>query len=65
MTTRLPYLTSFRDGVFDALARKHGVLMFAPESGDDKAKVIGYADGQLAGDAAWFGWMSKAQVLMK
>jgi hypothetical protein len=26
--------------------------VFRPDTEDDKAKVLGYADGQLAGDAA-------------
>ena len=49
---RLVYLTAFRDGYIAALNDEHGIAVFKPETEDDKAKVLGYADGQLAGDAA-------------
>jgi hypothetical protein len=49
---RLVYLTAFRDGYIAALNDQHGIAVFRPEAEDDKAKVLGYADGQLAGDTA-------------
>ena len=49
---RLVYLTAFRDGYVAALNDEHGIAVFRPDTEDDKAKVLGYADGQLKGDVA-------------
>lgn len=62
---RWEYLISFRDGYFDAFAMKRGLFMFGPTNEVDKAKVIGYQDGQLAGDDARSEWMHKLHLLLR
>ena len=56
---RWVFLSSYRDGFQDALVDKHSILMFGPTNDEDKAKVLGFADGQLAGDAARKAWIAK------
>ena len=55
------YESGFREGYLAALVGRGGFWTFGPTNEADKAKVIGYADGQLAGHAAWSGWLSKHQ----
>jgi hypothetical protein len=59
------YVASFREGYSHAMEGRHGVPIFGPTDEDDKAKVLGYADGQLAGDTARSQWMRKLHLLMK
>lgn len=61
---RLAYLSEFRDGYTEALAGRHGIRIFAPATEEDKAKVLGFADGQLAGDTARLRWFHKFDLLM-
>jgi hypothetical protein len=62
---RLAYLSGFRDGYLDALSGKHSSQIFGPITEEDKATVLGYADGRLSGDAARLEWMRKFHILMK
>lgn len=62
---RLAYLAAFRDGYYDALLSKHGLWTFNPATEEDKAKVAGYADGQLSGDSAREDWYRKLRIFLK
>ena len=53
------YLVAFRDGYFAALACDDHILMFGPKTKEDKARVLGFADGQAAGDYARRDWLRK------
>jgi hypothetical protein len=53
------YLIAFHDGYFAALAADNHVLMFSPRTDEDKAKVLGFADGQAAGDQARRLWLKR------
>jgi hypothetical protein len=55
------YESAFRDGYLAALAGRHGLWTFGPTNEEDRVKTLGYADGQLAGDATWSAWLSKQQ----
>ena len=57
---REAYLVAFRDGYFAALAGDNHILMFEPKTEEDKARVLGFADGQVAGDDARRDWLKKA-----
>ena len=61
---RLLYLSSFRDGFHDALCGTNKLLMFAPTNQEDKIKVLGFADGQLAGTSAKEKWMKALNNFM-
>lgn len=56
------YLELFRKGYVDAWEKKESLPIFGPTSDADKARVIGYGDGMVAGRAArdkWFGTNSQ------
>lgn len=59
------YLASFREAFLSALEGRHSSPpVFAPTEDGDKARVLGYAEGMLAGDTARSEWEHKAQVLV-
>jgi hypothetical protein len=55
---RAAYLTSYKQGYTDAWDRKETLPVFGPTRDADKARVVGYSDGMVAGRLAlgkWFG----------
>lgn len=55
---RKAYLDFFRKGYVDAWERKESLPIFGPTSDADKARVLGYGDGSVAGRSdrdKWFG----------
>ena len=53
---RLVYLEAFGKGYVAAWARKEALPVFGPTTDDDKARVLGYSDGAVAGRAARDAW---------
>jgi hypothetical protein len=56
------YLLAFRDGYFAALAGDDHILMFNPSTDEEKAKVLGFADGQLVGDHVRQQWLENIGI---
>jgi len=57
-TLRSNYLASYQQGYSDAWGRTEKLPVFSPSNDADKARVLGYAEGMVAGQAAqsnWFG----------
>ena len=55
---RTAYFDYFRQGYRDAWERKEKLPVFSPTNDVDKARVLGYAEGEQAGRIAlssWFG----------
>jgi hypothetical protein len=55
---RLEYQASFRQGYEDAWERKESLPVTNPTSEADKARVLGYGDGMVAGREALAKWFS-------
>jgi hypothetical protein len=56
LVLRAAYLTSCKQGYRDAWDRKEKLPVFAPKSDADKARVLGYSDGMVAGRLALAKW---------
>lgn len=62
---RSTYLNAFRDAYHEALLDHRGFPVFEPTTEEEKATVLGHAEGKIAGEAARAEWERKLNSLMQ